>query len=129
MKDKLKVYVKTRPNLRADEMTVFVGQQFLINLFDKSDYDMSSIEDVMIYYPERWLNILEQRALLSAIETRCTNIKTVTILTHSVYIIQCTPNGCLFIIDKSSDYPEISYSNGVRYCPEEDEVGLQFLTL
>lgn len=119
----LKVYIKTRPNLRADEMTAFIGFGFLEKLFDSD----KAIEDeyVTLSYPERWINILEQRILYKKIAARCPNMKEVTIVTHSVYIIQCTPNRCAFMTDKASDYPD-SLDTDIRFCPTVDNVGPTF---
>lgn len=116
----LTVHVYRRPNLRNDEMTLYLGYGFLIDLFDHPDKDMSNIETVVLQFPERWLNILEQRALYDAVVQRCPNMKSLHIATHSVYIIQCTPNKCCFIIssddDNLKDYPEVSYTPSIRYC-------------
>jgi hypothetical protein len=113
------VHTVTRPNLRDDEFFVFVGQQFLRDLFD-GDGDMSSYVNVTLQCPERWLNILEQRALLMAVQVRCPKLQKLHIVTHSVYILQCSPNGTVFVIDDPSEYPEIPYKKGVRYSPPEN---------
>jgi hypothetical protein len=111
----LKVVVKTRPNLRDNEMTSMMGFSFLEKLFDS--IDILDNEKIYLEYPERWLNILEQRVLFDACAKRCPKLKELTVLTHSVYIIQTTPNTCAGIVDKTTDYPDISYDIGVRYCP------------
>jgi hypothetical protein len=129
LKEILTVHTYTRPNLRDDEMYVYVGQVFLMDLFD-SDKDITDTKQIQLIYPERWLNVIEQRILFDAILNRCPNVEKLHIITHSVYIMQCTPNGCLFICDKASDYPEQSYVPGVRYCPSiKPDVGLQVLHL
>lgn len=121
----ISVLCDPRPNLRDKEMTVFVGQLFLSDLFD-TDKDMSEHTSVYLEYPERWINILEQRALFKAIELRCPNMEKVSVLTHSVYIIQVTPSGCLKVISNKEDYPDKGYELGVRYCPMvKDAGGLQ----
>ena len=125
----LKVLTYTRPNLRDDEMFAYVGQLLLSELFD-SDKDLTDTKQIQLLYPERWLNILEQRALFEAIKVRCPNVESIKITTHSVYIMQCTPNGCLFLCDKASDYPETKYAPGVRYCPPiKPDTGLNVLQL
>lgn len=121
----LEVRVFTRPNLRDDEMISYVGQNLLRDLFDYPDKDLSQMTDITLIYPERWLNILEQRVLLEALKDRCPNAEKIVIVTHSVYIIQCTPNGCCFVCDTASNYPDQGYTRGQRYCPEEKEQGLQ----
>lgn len=128
-KEILNVLTFTRPNLRDDEMFAYIGQSFLSELFD-SEKDLTDTKEIQLLYPERWLNILEQRALLEAISQRCPNVEKITITTHSVYIMQCTPNGCLFVCDKASDYPETKYVPGVRYCPPiKLDTGLNVLQL
>lgn len=99
----LEVYIDTRPHLRDDsqEMEMYLGRRVLDSLFDR----MEETDDqyLTLSYPERWLNILEQRQLFQRIEKYCPKMKEVKILTHSVYIIQCTPNTCckLFVEDES----------------------------
>ena len=118
----LEVLITTRPNLRDREMQSQIGYVFLGQLFDSEE--ILKNEDVYLEYPERWLNILEQRALYHVIEKRCPNIKSLKILTHSVYIIQCTPNSCAKIIDTTEGYPETAdYTIGQRYCPEQKQTG------
>jgi len=112
----LTVKTITRPNLRDDEMFVYVGQPFLRDLFD-TDKDMSEYKSVVLQYPERWLNILEQRALLTAVQQYCPLLEKLEIRTHSAFIIQCSPTGTVFVCDKPDDYPEKTYTRGVRYSP------------
>ena len=128
LKEILKVYTKTRPNLRDGELFIYVGQLFLSRLFDNQDYDLTDTKEVTLMYPERWLNLLEQRMLFYFVMDRCPNLTSLIIHTHSVYIIQCTPNGCLWITDDSSKYPERKYERGVRYSPPiEEDKGLQVI--
>ena len=125
LKEILTVHTYTRPNLRDGEMLLYLGQGLLSDLFD-SDKDITDTTEIQLYYPERWLNILEQRALFDIIMDRCPNIRKIMITTHCVYIMQCTPNGCLFICDKASDYPECKYEPGVRYSPPiQEHTGLE----
>jgi hypothetical protein len=65
---------------------------------------MEVVEDctsLFLSFPEHWLNILEQRQLFERLEKYCPNLKHVRIKTHSVYIIQCTPNTCAYMMDKT----------------------------
>jgi hypothetical protein len=114
----LKVFIRTRPNLRctAEETNMYIGYGMLEKLFDKGS-SIPEIKNIQFWYPERWLNILEQRQLFNAIDQMCPNIETIEVVTHSVYIIQCTPNECAFLMDNAAEYPDISFSPGVRYCP------------
>jgi hypothetical protein len=120
MYENLKVYAHRRPNLRADEALIYLGLDVLSDLFDHPDKDLSHIESVVLQFPERWLNILEQRALLEALRTRCPNLTSVRINTHSPYILQVVPNGCLFSVHEQEVYDEKPYSASVRYCHPTD---------
>ena len=108
---KLTVNVHRRPNLRSEhlEMKMFMGRGVLESLFDKMQIDTSA-RNVEFSFPETWLNILEQRQLLARLQEYCPNLESVIIDTHSVYIIQCTPNGCVFIVTPESaiDKPPIN---------------------
>ena len=123
----LLVLVWTRPNLRGSltEMTMYRGKHILDNLFDNLLVD-SVTKNIYIEYPERWTNIIEQRAILSRIPILYPNIETVEIKTHSVYIIQCTHSGQARICDMAGEYPERDYKDlTVRFSPVPDElVGL-----
>lgn len=118
----LTVHTVTRPNLRTDEFFVFVGQLFLIELFD-TNKDMSEYKEVSLIYPERWLNILELRVLFEVVKIKCPFLEKLYIKTHSAFILQCSPKGTVFVIDHPSDYPEIKYELGVRYCPKDNYNG------
>lgn len=113
----LTVAVYTRPNLRDNEMFAYVGMPILKNIFDVCAVD-SKTKTVNLYYPERWTNILEQRALLERIIVLYPNIEKVDITTHSVYIIQCTQACQVGICDDATKYPEKDYNDPtVRFCP------------
>lgn len=99
----LEVYVDTRPNLRHEtvENDAYLGRNVLECLFDR----MEQVDDKMLTlsYPERWLNLVEQRQLFKRIEKYCPNMEKVIVLTHSVYIIQCTPNTCCKVFREEDD--------------------------
>ncbi len=90
---KISVYAYRRPNLRDEglEMEMYVGMDFLRTLFDRMEV-RPDITDVKLSFPERWLNIVEQRSIFDRAAKYCPNLKSLVIKTHSVYIIQCTPN-------------------------------------
>jgi hypothetical protein len=112
----LTVYTVTRPNLRDDEMLLYVGQGFLRDLFD-TDKDMSEYKKVVLQYPERWLNILEQRSLIEAVQRYCPLLEKLEIRTHSAFILQSSPTGTVYIVDNPDKYPEVGYTRGVRFSP------------
>lgn len=121
------VTVNARPNLRDNEMTAMMGFGFLERLFDQ-ECDMRD-ESVYLEYPERWANLIEQRVLYDKIKHKCPNMKKVEILTHSVYIIQCTPNGSVRIIDNKNEYPGTE-SIHTRACPlPTSNQGIQVMSL
>ncbi len=117
----LTVKVFTRPNLRGynEEMLAYVGITSLKNIFDELIIDDKK-QELCFVYPERWTNIIEQRALLTRIQLIYPAIKTVDITTHSVYIVQCTNREYIRIYDDPGYYPEEfgGYENiNVRYSP------------
>jgi hypothetical protein len=75
----------------------YIGYGVLEDIFDKMVVN-ERIQNLFLSFPERWLNIIEQRQLLSRLEIYCPNLKSVHIKTHSVYIIQTTPNTCCYVI-------------------------------
>lgn len=113
----LKVYIHRRPNLRDPflEYEAFMGRDVLESMFDKMQV-RSDVENLFLSFPERWLNIVEQRALLTTkVKEFLPNLKTLTIKTHSVYIIQCVRKENLCIVDTAMDEtedPYVSLCNG-----------------
>lgn len=97
----LKVFIYTRPHLRDDnlEMELQMGRGVLESLFDRMEM-REDIESLHFSFPENHLNIIEQRQIFERLEKYCPNLKGVTIKTHSVYIIQCTPNKCAYMMDE-----------------------------
>ena len=90
-KFKLKVLIYQRPFLRDDglEYERYMGLDVLRSVFD--EFKMRpDVKSLYLSFPEQWLNILEQRSLYTRLEHYCPNLETVTIKTHSVYIVQCT---------------------------------------
>jgi hypothetical protein len=88
---KLEVFVQRRPHMRDEnlEMMLHIGMGVLKQIFDDERVD-GSIKEVVFYYPERWMNIVEERSLYDRLEKFCPNLNYVKIITQSVYIIQCT---------------------------------------
>ena len=114
----------TRPNLRGSlsEMIMYMGTTHLEQIFDIRKID-ESVKSIHLEYPERWTNILEQRALPYRIPIIFPNIEKVVIVTHSVYILQCVHKEYIGIYDDSSKYPDGKYEDiNVRYCDDPDEM-------
>lgn len=78
------------------------------------------IESIHLEYPERWCNILEQRALMGRLFKYYPNIKLLTITTHSVYIIQCVYSQHIGIYDNYKDFPDL-HDDGQRLSPLPNE--------
>ena len=94
----LTVYVYKRPNLRSYsvEMEAFMGLNVLRDMYD--DMKVNDVDSLYLSFPERWLNILELRQLPDRLVKYCPNLKTVTIKTHSVYLVQCVRSEHIKII-------------------------------
>lgn len=95
----LKVYVYRRPHMRDEtlEMELYIGLGILRNLFDQEKVDTGT-EHITLSFPERWCNIVEERSIYKRVERLYPNLKSLTIKTQSVYIIQCTPASCVGIV-------------------------------
>lgn len=106
------VYVQRRPHMRDDnlEYELHRGQNVLRQVFDREVVD-PSVTVVEFVYPERWMNIVEERSLYDRLLKYCPNLKKVTIITQSVYIMQCTPAGQLMIV-KSKDEQDRQEAEG-----------------
>lgn len=124
----LRVY--NRPNLRSDDMMVYMGKTYIDNAFETEKID-GTVKDIYIQYPERWTNILEQRALVYRIMRFYPNLKKLVITTHSVYIIQCVRSAVIRICNDASQYPEENIDTSTcRYCPPlAVNKGIQIFTL
>lgn len=118
------VHVTTRPNLRdgTGEMFMYRGHNILETMFDKCVVD-PNVTAFDMEYPERWANILEQRAISSRMLVCFPNLKSAYIKTHSVYIIQTVHSEHIGILDieERGKYREGNYKNlTVRYCNPAD---------
>lgn len=102
---KLEVLIYSRPNLRDDrlEMEMFLGTGVLRSIFDKME-TLTDIKNITLSFPERFLNILEQRQLFDRLEKYCPNLEHAQIKTHSPFIIQSTTNSCAYMMD---DYSKV----------------------
>ena len=117
------VKVYTRPNLRdgTGEMLMYIGKGQLETMFDKCVVD-PSVTSIHFEYPERWCNILELRAIPTRMLTCFPNLEKVTIVTHSVYIIQCVQAKHIGIYDDASKYPETGHEDlNIRFCNPPDQ--------
>ncbi len=88
----IEVLVFRRPNMFKVNENLYnmMGLNELQNLFTIEDY-VCEPQALELYYPERFLNIVEQRVLVERI-IKAKNYKEVRIITQSPFIIQCTKN-------------------------------------
>jgi hypothetical protein len=97
----LKVLIYIRPNLRDEalEFEIYLGREVLDGLFCDKPKIMPEVKNLVLSFPERWLNITEQRVLYERLSHYCPNLKTVQIKTHSPSIIQNTKANCCIVVD------------------------------
>ncbi len=112
----IQLYVYKRPNMFKVQESYFnlVGYGELEKMFTIPNYKTDH-EELTLYFPERFLNIVEQRKL----PARCVDAgyKKVTIDKHSVYIIQCVKSDQIGIFDQDLPTDE-SFKNS------HDDIGL-----
>lgn len=122
------VYVHQRPNLRNDEILAYVGINQLREMFDDCKVNKDT-KEIYLQYPERWANILELRAIPERMKVCYPNLVKATIVTHSVYIVQCVNREHILIDRTAEHYPEKDYGDlKVRYAePAVEDGGLMCL--
>lgn len=115
----LMVYVFQRPHMRSSrlEMEMYVGKGVLDNMFEPNPV-VCQDEKIILSYPERWLNIVEERSIFARIGLYYPNLKSLTIKTHSVYIVQCCPSEYMRIVTPQE------FDGGL---PQESDEGLLYL--
>lgn len=122
----LKVIVYRRPNMFAVQNNMYnlMGLGELEKLFTIEDYKTTH-KSVTWFYPERFLNILEQRALAARAEQA--GFQDVTIITHSVYIVQTINNTNIGIV-QDEHIPEnaglFKLSNDASGMPDDTGLGI-----
>ena len=122
----LKVIVYRRPNMFAVQNNLYnlMGLGQLEKLFTEIGYKTSQGK-VTWFYPERFLNTLEQRELVSRAEQA--GFTDVTIITHSVYILQTVNNTCIGIVQDEL-IPEgagiFKLSNDASGMPDDGGLGI-----
>lgn len=95
----LKVYVFRRPHMRCEslEYELHMGKNVLHEIFDDETVNETRTR-VVLPFPERWLNIVEEQSLFLRLQKYCPNLKTVEVKTQSPHIISTTPRECCFIV-------------------------------
>lgn len=122
----LRVYVFKRPNMFKvhDNYYNMIGYGELKHMYTIENY-ISGVSNLTLYYPERFLNIIEQRDLINRIEKA--GYDKARIVTSSVYIIQCVNSKNIRIYD-DEEIPEdgrFKLSNDFSGMP--DDTGLNVL--
>lgn len=118
------VIVFTRPNMFAVNENLYhmIGYGVLKGLF--SDPDFKSDGRCVLFYPERFLNILEQRELIPRAEKA--GISELEIVTHSVYIVQCVKKEDVRIVDDDEikEGSQFKLSNDKSGMPNDAGLGI-----
>lgn len=123
---KLSVIIYRRPNMFnvQNNMYNLMGLGELEKLFTIEGYKTTH-KSVTWFYPERFLNILEQRVLVERAEHA--GFQDVTIITHSVYIAQVVNNTNIGIV-QDADIPETAglfkLSNDASGMPDDTGLGV-----
>ncbi len=128
---RLFVSIYTRPNLKdGNHFFMMTGLKQIEDAFS-GEFIYVNQKQYYMEYPERWLNIIEQRSLFSLLyltfPNSCFHIKT-----HSVYIIQCIHKVSCGIMDEAfSDNDCVNYqdfiNNKIKTCANlPDESGIMF---
>ena len=115
------VYVQQRPHMRDEnlEYEMYFGKSILQQVFDEERVDTSVVSATFIY-PERWMNIVEERSLYERLAKYCPNLKTVTIVTQSVYILQCTAGKSIKIVSSKDQQERVAAEGGLT---QESDTG------
>lgn len=103
-KFQIMVYVQRRPHMRDGnlEYLFMLGTGVLRQIFDEERID-ESVKVLTLYFPERYMNIVEERSLYDRLMHFCPNLEKLNIMTQSVYIIQCTPASSIRILQSNDE--------------------------
>jgi len=124
---KIKVTVFRRPNMLKVNENLYnmLGFGELKNLFTIEGYRAEG-KTLTLLYPERFLNIIEERALLSRCEKA--GYSSVDITTSSVYIIQCCTRDDVGIVQDESipEGSQFKLSNDYSGMPDDSGLGVLY---
>lgn len=118
----IEVFIQRRPDMMDEslEYEMFMGMNQLKSMFKTEQID-ASCTTLFLSFPERWLNVIQQRCLFDRCKKFLPNLKKLTIKTHSVYIIQCTRAENVLIVS-GKDEQEYVKLNGIL--PQECDSGV-----
>jgi hypothetical protein len=96
---KIEVIAYQRPDLMAydAQMSAYIGLDVYQYLF-RGVQEVRRDTGLLLIFPERWLNIVEQRELISRITERMPWVSSVTIKTHSPFILQMVRSECIQVV-------------------------------
>lgn len=126
----LTVLIYRRPDMMDEslEYELYMGMAQLKNMFNEEKIDEKTTE-LFFSFPERWLNIIQERCLYQRIEKFYPNVKKVTIKTHSVYIIQATKSENCLIVDEGGPMMESCTTGPTSYPPPMNVVNANGLNV
>lgn len=121
---KIELLVFRRPNMFNvnDNMFNMIGYSELKNMFTIENYKTKH-SNLTLYYPERFLNVTEERLLIERCEKA--GYEGVKIVTHSVYIIQTVKHNNIKIVNDAINDGDFKVSNDYVGLP--DDSGLNVL--
>ena len=113
----IEVIVFRRPNMFNvnDHMFSMTGYTDLKGIFTDEDYEPLG-NTIELYYPERFLNTVQQHVLVKRLESF--GFEEVKITTHSEHICATVPNGHLKIVEDEL------IEEGSQFILSNDHVGL-----
>ena len=120
------VYIHRRPNFRSAEMEMVleIGRNTLEKMFDHRICD-KKCKMLTLYFPERYLNIIERRQLMTDAIPKCLpNLQILEIHTHCPILIGEFNNEDCKLFDE--DVPLRNKKWGEKVCTTfKKEIGLQ----
>lgn len=121
----LNVFVYRRPNMFIVNQNLYnmIGLGELENLFTIEDYKTKD-KELRLYFPERFLNILEKRALIERI--RKAGYEKATIITHCEHILTTVHHKNILIIadEPIAENSQFKLSNDEVGMPNCDQLGV-----
>ena len=122
----IEVIVFRRPNMFNvnDNLFNMVGYADLKGIFTNENYKPLS-KTIELYYPERFLNIIEERDLIRRLESF--GFEKVKITTHSEHICTTVPNDCLKVVQDELIKESSQFKLSNDYVGLHDDGGLNVI--
>jgi len=111
--ERCEVFIYRRPDFLADdfEYEQFVGQKYLRNLFKEQKVDDQTTEIILVF-PERWINCIECHQLFPRLQKYYPNLKTLQIKTHQPLVITGVPNKYAYLFTEENEIVRLSGTSG-----------------